>query len=412
MRTALIIGGGVVGLTAALQLQQQGLAVTLVDPEALPRPASWGNAGHIAIEQVAPLASIRTLLDAPRHLLSHDGLLSLPIRDLGAWAPFGLELIGASMPSRFAAGQLALTHLLREALPAWRRLTSGLRRPDLLRENGHYLVWEKAATARNAQRVLLSREAPTVTYRDPDPKERDRIAELIGREPAGILHCEGSAQVTHIAELMAALQAAFVSAGGAPLRTTAIALQIEGGRTVAVLKDRTTATADLVVVAAGVGSRRLLSRLGQRVPLIAERGYHLHARTHRWPEGLPSVTFEDRSLFVTPFRDGLRASSFLEFSRPDRPADPRKWRRLRAHLTELNLPAEEPLSEWMGSRPTLPDYLPAVGRSHLAPNLIYAFGHQHLGLTLAPITAELVGALALGAKPPVAVEPFDLDRFS
>jgi D-amino-acid dehydrogenase len=59
----------------------------------------------------------------------------------------------------------------------------------------------------------------------------------------------------------------------------------------------------------------------------------------------------------------------------------------------------------------LPDYLPAIGRSRRAANLLYAFGHQHLGLTLAPITGEIVGALVAGESTPVDIVPFDIDRF-
>jgi glycine/D-amino acid oxidase-like deaminating enzyme len=114
---------------------------------------------------------------------------------------------------------------------------------------------------------------------------------------------------------------------------------------------------------------------------------------------------------VTPFRSGLRAASFVEFGRAESPADPRKWARLRKHVAELGLPFREPCSEWFGARPTLPDYLPALGRSQRAANLLYAFGHQHLGLTLAAISGELIATLARREQTEVDVTPFDLERF-
>ena len=385
MKTALVIGGGAVGLATALQLQSRGLAVTVIDPDARPLPASWGNAGHIAVEQVAPLASLGSLLGAPRRLASPGGALSLPLRDVAVWLPFGLELIKAARPSRFAAGRKALTALHLEAMPAWRRLTSRLGRPDLLRENGHFIVWETPATAAAGRRACLDACPPTVSYRDSNPSELEIISALIGRRPAGVMRCDGTAQVADVTELMMALRTAFRAAGGRVRQSKAIALAAPLNRGV-VLEDGTAEGAELVVVTAGVGSAPLMASLGNRAPLIAERGYHLQASDHHWPEPLPSVTFEDRSLFVTPFRSGVRASSFLEFSRPDRPADPRKWRGLRRHLAELNLPLSGPLEEWMGSRPTLPDYLPAIGVSRRTPRLLYAFGHQHLGMTLAPLT--------------------------
>ena len=93
------------------------------------------------------------------------------------------------------------------------------------------------------------------------------------------------------------------------------------------------------------------------------------------------------------------------------PADPRKWERLRSHVAALGLSFALPGAEWMGARPTLPDYLPAIGRSDRAANLFYAFGHQHLGLTLAATTGDAVAALVAGDTPPFDLAPFDLKRF-
>src|SRR3546814_16248428 len=103
---------------------------------------------------------------------------------------------------------------------------------------------------------------------------------------------------------------------------------------------------------------------------------------------MPPVVFEDRSMIVTRFRSGLRAAGFVEFGRAESPSDARKWARLRAHVQALGLPFRLPGEPWMGARPTLPDYLPAIGRARHAGNLFYAFGQQHLGLTLAPMTGE------------------------
>ncbi len=116
-------------------------------------------------------------------------------------------------------------------------------------------------------------------------------------------------------------------------------------------------------------------------------------------------------MIVSRFHSGLRAASFVEFGQAASPPDGRKWQRLRAHAKELQLPWSGEPREWMGARPTLPDYLPAIGRSRRADNLLYAFGHQHLGLTLAAITGDLVGSLAAGHEPSIDLRPFDLERF-
>jgi glycine/D-amino acid oxidase-like deaminating enzyme len=177
-----------------------------------------------------------------------------------------------------------------------------------------------------------------------------------------------------------------------------------------VLADGTRAAPELLLVAAGARSGRLMAGAGHKAPVIAERGYHLHDPDTDWPEDLAPLVFEDRSLIVNRFRDGLRCSSFVEFARPETPPDPRKWARLRRHAAELGLPFGPKAREWMGARPTLPDYLPAIGRR--AANLAYAFGHQHLGLTLSAVTAEAVAALLSGRDPAVDLAPFDVERFS
>ena len=165
------------------------------------------------------------------------------------------------------------------------------------------------------------------------------------------------------------------------------------------------------MVAAGARSAKLVTPLGHSAPLIAERGYHIEADAPGWPADLPPVVFEDRSMIATRFARGLRAASFVEFSRIGSAPDARKWARLRAHVAALGLPIGAGAAEWIGARPTLPDYLPAIGRHAATPAIAYAFGHQHLGLTLAATTGEAVAAMLAGEAPAFDLTPFDLDRF-
>lgn len=248
---------------------------------------------------------------------------------------------------------------------------------------------------------------------DLDASELDVYARLLRRRPAGGVRFAGTGQIVDLPRMLAALERAFVDRGGMLLETRARALRLETGRAQVLLEGGDRRTADVVLVAAGVHSADLMATIGPRPPMIAERGYHVHWAAHDWPERMPPVVFEDRSMIVTRFGDGLRAAGFVEFARPQSPSDPRKWAALRRHAAALGLPTVGPGCEWVGCRPTLPDYLPAIGRSAVATNLYYAFGHQHLGLTLAPITAEAIAALVGGqAPPPVSLAAFDLARFS
>jgi len=404
MANAIVIGGGVIGSIAAYALQRRGIATRLIDPDPEWRGASCGNAGHIAADEVHPLASPATLRGLPRQLFSRGGPVALPPRDIAVWLPFGLRLISATW--RYEAGVRALSSLQAEALPAWRRLVAALGKPELLRDAGHFVVWDTPESAAAGRAQLAETDTGSTTWRDATAEELRQLAGLMN-PPGGAVRFEGTGQIVDLGLLAEALVARFEALGGIRVRGAA---RIEKASARLATGERL--EAETIVVAAGPASGKLLRPLGHKAPLIAERGYHIQCAGTGWPEDMPSILFADRHMFVTRFRSGLRATSFVEFGRAASQPDARKWRRLRHNVRALGLPFGEPISEWMGARPTLPDYLPAIGRSTRAPNVLYAFGHQHLGLTLAAATGEAVAALVAGDTPAVDLAPFALERFA
>lgn len=411
---ALVVGGGLVGAACAWRLLRDGWAVDLVDPGDARAAASWGNAGHLAIEQTAPLASLAVLRSLPRRLFAFGGPVGLHLRDAAAWLPFGLRMLASVGPARFASGTQALKSLLAHAIPAWRRLADDIGAPALIRADGHFVAWESEAAHASGREAWLRADLGAASARDATLEELRWLQSLFAGRPTGALRFEGSGQVVEIQALRDRLAAAFRTAGGTVRQGRAVGIEIEGAQESLRLDDGTRQACDLVVLAAGIGSAPLLRPLDGPVPLIAERGYHVETRDglDGWPADLPPVAFEDRSVIVTRFASTLRLAGFTEFASPTAPADPRKWDRLDRHADALGLPGAGGRARWIGARPTLPDYLPAIGRSRAAPNLIYAFGHQHLGVTLAAITGELVAAAARGLAPAIPLVPFDIRRFA
>jgi D-amino-acid dehydrogenase len=392
-----VVGGGVVGMNVALALQERGFVVTVADEARATPPASWGNAGCIACEPSEPMASVATLWSLPKTLFFRGGPVALPPSAIASWLPFALRLIAASTPRRFRLGITALNSLLCNALPAWRRRLSSIGASNLLIEAGHYSIWECADSSARGRASAIRKRGSDAT-RELDDEELGQLRRLLKVPISGSLKSTSTAHIAAPAELLSTLHKAFISAGGrfdARRMMLATAAQL----------------ADLVVVAAGVDSGALLATLGHAVPVIAERGYHIQQADPVWPTELPPLYFEDRSIVVTRFRSALRATSFVEFTTRDAPPDPRKWARLHRHARELGLPFDDRATQWVGARPTLPDYLPAIGRSRKQDNVYYAFGHQHYGLTLAALTGELTAALVCEQEVGIDLKPFDIDRF-
>lgn len=409
MSKVIIVGGGIVGLSIALELQKRRGDVILLDPESPRRGASYGNAGHIAIEQVEPMASWSLIRSAGRRWFARGGALSLPPSGISAWLPFGLRLMAAAEPARFAHGKAALSGLMREAMPAWRRLVQSLGAQDLIREDGHYVVWESEASAEAGLTAWRDTDTGRARFHVLTPDERAAVSALTPRPLQGGIRFENTGQVADNVRLLAQMEAAYLAAGGHVVRQSAVGLRLRDGHAQVESDDGLMRAAEAVIVCAGARSKPLMQGIGHAVPLIAERGYHIQSAQHGWPAGLPPVVFEDRSMIVTGFEGGLRAASFVELNQLDAPPDARKWQRLRHHVSELALPMDAEVAQWMGIRPTLPDYLPAIGRSDKARNLYYAFGHQHLGLTLGPVTGEIVADMVESGTGPQA---FDIKRFA
>jgi D-hydroxyproline dehydrogenase len=408
---AVVLGGGIVGLSCAIALQRRGVTTTVIAATPFAGSASWGNAGHIAVEQVEPLASLATIRGLPRTLFWRGGALSLPPREIATWLPFSLRLLAAARPARFAAGQAALTALTSAALPAWRRLLALSQASHLLVEQGHMVLWESPASAGRGREAWRHRSLGSAGVRDATSDELDSIQRLVAPRIAGGVRFTGSGQIADPDALGETLEQCFAALGGEVRRETVRSLdRSRDGAVLATLATGEKLSADAVILATGAASGGLLASLGCAVPLIAERGYHIQAETS-WPDDVPPTVFEDRSMIVTRFRHRLRAASFVEFGSIATPPDARKWQRLEEHAKALGLPFTSPPERWMGARPTLPDYLPAIGRHADLPNLFYAFGHQHLGLTLGPLTGELIGAMVTGDPVPLDITPFDVRRF-
>ncbi|RAH38083.1 FAD-binding oxidoreductase [Halomonas sp. SL1] len=408
-----VIGAGVVGMTAALALQRRGHAVSVFDSKGPGEGASYGNAGFLATELIDPLASPASLRQAPRLWFDPHGALALPARYLPRLAPWLARFLAAARPGQVERGRRALAALNGAAVDAWRRCLADIGAEHELVASGYLQVWAspRGRVAARKRMDELRRWGHAVEWCEAN-ELRALEPGLSGALSHG-LHFRDAHQVRDPHALVRRLTAAFEARGGELHRDGVTRLEPRG-EGVRLHTDDGTRDVERAVVAAGAWSHRLAAGLGLSIPLETERGYHLtlpgRGQALRRPVGSA-----ERRCVMTPMSCGLRIVGFTELGGLALPPRALRYASLRRHAEALlHDPAglDDGAEEWMGFRPTLPDSLPVIDVHPRHPAVAFAFGHQHLGLTQAAITAELLVARLAGEPPALDLAPFRVTRFT
>lgn len=407
----IVVGAGVVGLSAALALQARGHSVTVLDREGPAAGASAGNAGAFAFSDILPLASPGILRQAPGWLLDPLGPLSVPPAYALRIAPWLLRFWRACSPARVAgatAAQAALMDLSKAELEPFLAATGTL---AMLRREGNLQVYESEAELTAALPGWQAREAHGIAFRHMSAAE---MAELQPGLAPRFTHGTFTPEWYSIADpklFTLALADRVRALGGAIERVEVTALrplddgvEVEG-------QDGTKHRSAQLVLAAGAFSHRIARTIGEAIPLETERGYNTTLPADAF-DLRTQITFGGHGFVVSRLTSGIRVGGAVELGGLDLPPN---FRRSAAMLRKARefLPGLRPEGgvEWMGFRPSLPDSLPAIGRARATPRVIHAFGHGHLGLTQSAGTARLVADLVAGAPPAIDLAPFSPQRF-
>jgi len=407
-----VVGAGMVGVSAALWLQESGHVVTLIDRGAPGHGASYGNAGIFATYGCIPINAPRRIVDAPSMLLDPASPLSIQWSYLPRFLPWALRFLSACRPGRVRATVRALAAILARAEEGFRPLARRAGLESLLGSAGALYIYESDESWRRDRGNRERRRAHGVASRDLDPSEVYELEPALAHVVHRGVHLEDVFFLRNPHAVVDGLARAFVQCGGrlrhAEVRT--IGSGVPGLLEVAISGERI--LADRVVVASGAWSKRLLGRLAERIPLDTERGYHVV-----FPGGASllnrPVAPVEGGFFMTPMEGGLRAAGTVEFAGLDAPPRAARTEALAAAARRLLPDLGDPAERWLGFRPTLPDALPAIGPLPADPRILCAFGHQHLGMTLGGITGKLIAELVDGTEPPsVDLTPFLPARFA
>ncbi|WP_295072591.1 FAD-binding oxidoreductase [Tabrizicola sp.] len=406
----IVIGAGVVGLSAALMAQARGLSVTVLDREGPAAGASAGNAGAFAFTDILPLASPGILRKAPKWLLDPLGPLTIPPAYALQITPWLYRFWRACSPRAVAAStaaQTALMDLSRTELEPFLTATGTL---GMLRKDGNLQVYESEAEFRASLSGWKARAAHGIDFRHINAEEMAALQPGLSPRFTHGTFTPGWWSIADPKDYVLALAERFRANGGAILRAEVTGIQLQGEGVYIQTKGEPL-TADKVVLSAGAHSHRIAATLGERIPLETERGYNTTLPADA-VDLRCQVTFGGHGFVISRLSTGIRVGGAVELGGLSLPPNYKRseamLRKAKAFFPGLKT---EGGKQWMGFRPSLPDSLPAIGRSRVSPQIVYTFGHGHLGLTQSAGTARLVADLLTNASLPVDLTPFSPQRF-
>lgn len=408
----IVVGAGIVGTAIARSLQRAGHTVTLLDSAEPGKATSFGNAGYLSLDSLIPLARPATLKKVPQMLMDRDGPLTLHRPSIPTLLPWMARFALAAMnPAEVDKGKAAFKPLMLEADLAWKAEIQASGLGELFRSRGALYVYESEASfqATDEMRSLQAGKGTEFELVDGN-RARDLAPGLSPHIVRGIYYPRASHTVNPY-QVVATLAERFAADGGTVQRGRVRGFRRDGDRVTAVQLTEAELPAKAVVIAAGRASGELTRLLGFNAPLVAERGYHVMLAPDNLRFDLP-VSPPDRGLFFTPMADGLRLAGTVELAAPHQPPSWHRADLLIKHLKAIfpGVGGEE-RSRWIGERPTLPDYRPAIGRAPRLANVYCGYGHQHLGLTLATATGRLIARQMDGEDLPESLKACDPGRF-
>ena len=408
----LVLGAGMVGVGAALHLQQRGRDVILVDRHELAgEETSFGNAGLIECASVFPYMFPRDFGQIFQYALNRAPQVRYRFSDLPTFLPWLARYFLASSPDRALHSAMAELPLIRRSLIEHEALIAEAEVPELLRRTGWLKVFRGEATLASAVGELERAKNYGVDGEVLDGKAIAAREPNLTGEFAGAVYLPAPGFIPDPGGLAKAYAALFKRKGGRflvgdarTLEPTTGGWRVGGPNGAMVARD--------VVVALGPWSDLVFGPLGYSIPLSVKRGYHLHLAPRGNAVLHHPVLDSDLGYLLAPMNRGIRLTTGVEFARRDAPPTPIQLERALPRARAL-FPLGDAVDAkpWMGARPCLPDMLPVIGKAPRHAGLWFDFGHQHHGLTLGPASGRLLAEMMTGETPFADPGPFAVERF-
>ncbi len=404
-----IIGAGIQGVCNALFLQKKGFAVTLFDRDEPGNAASYGNAGHFSPYASVPLNRPDVVSDVPAMLLSSRGPLALKWNYIPKMLPWFYQFLKNCSKKNMKHTAKYMHQILNLSLPAFDELFDEIDVNNLIENNGILYVWNNQnLKSRNLE--IKIRDELGVKQQVLNSKEIHDLEPNLKPFYHGGVFYDYARHARNPKKILIKLFENYVKKGGKFLKINIDDLNFDQNKPV-LKSENQRFIFDKLVIACGAFSKKLTDKLDEKIPLDTERGYHIHFKDFDYLISRP-VVYSNRGFGMTPMEQGLRVVGTVEFGGLDNPVSKRRIKNLLLNANEMLDGLPEHKDEWLGFRPTLPDFLPVIGPSKNYDNVFYCFGHHHLGWTLGAISGKIISNMIAQENTNLDLQPYSSLRFA
>ena len=405
-----IVGSGIQGISNALFLQKKGFNVTIFDRDDPGSPAaSYGNAGHFSPYASVPINRPDVLTDVPAMLLSSTGPLALKWNYVPKMIPWFLQFIRNCSTKKMMHTAKNMHQILDLALPAYDELFDEIELEGLVKKKGILYIWNDQSLKSRELEIKVRKELG-VDQQVVTPKEIHDLEPNIKPIYHGGVYYKLGRHARNPKKILLKLFDLFLNKGGKFLKMDVKNINFDE-ETPIIKTETQNFLFDKIIIACGAFSKRLTDNLDEKIPLDTERGYHVHFKDCDHLLSRP-VIFQNRGFGITPMEQGLRVVGTVEFGGLDNPVSKLRIRNLINNAKYMlgDLPEHE--DEWLGFRPSMPDFLPVIGPSKNHKNIFYCFGHHHLGWTLGPISGKIISGMIAEENTNLDLKPYSSLRFN
>ncbi len=409
-----IVGSGIQGVCVGLQLIKKGIPVTIFDrhdPLSSDfKSASYGNAGHFSPYAVLQFNRTDVLYDVPKMLLSSNGPLALKWNHIPKMFNWFIHYLKNFNEKSMLHTAKYMHQILNLSNDAYEEIFKEIDIKNLVEKKGIIYVWTK--------NNLKSRELEIKVRNDLGIKQKLLSQkQILDLEPnlkpvfdGGVIY-ETAMHARDPHGILKEIFKLYLNKGGKFIQENITEIKQTEYNQTTIKSESREYNFEKSVIASGAFSKNLTDQLGEDIPLDTERGYHVHFKNMDHLISRP-VIFLDRGFGITPMNQGLRAVGTVELGGLKNPPSKKRINYIIKCAKELLPQLCEHEDEWLGFRPTLPDFLPIMGPSLKNKNIIYAFGHHHLGWTLGAVTGKIVSGIVAGEKTNLDLSPYSSKRFN